>query len=173
MANKTLIAWTDHTWNPWMGCAKYSAGCANCYAETLTKNTMGLNGGTDAPRQITTSTLKNVLRWQEAAARGVPGILGNGNHLVFVGSLMDWTEDRPDLVAPRQKMWQTIKECPQLWFQLLTKRAENIEKFLPPDWGAGSGYSNVWLGTSIEDMRVADRADLLKGIPAVVKFISY
>ena len=42
MSESTIIAWTDHTFNPWMGCAKVSAGCAHCYAETLTKNRMGL-----------------------------------------------------------------------------------------------------------------------------------
>ena len=35
------------------------------------------------------------------------------------------------------------------------------------------GYQNVWLGTSIEDMKVAWRADELRKIPAVVRFISY
>jgi len=25
----------DHTFNPWLGCTKVSAGCANCYSETL------------------------------------------------------------------------------------------------------------------------------------------
>ena len=27
------IEWTDHTFNPWMGCTKVSPGCDNCYAE--------------------------------------------------------------------------------------------------------------------------------------------
>ncbi|WP_020475227.1 DUF5131 family protein [Zavarzinella formosa] len=29
------IQWTDHTFNPWRGCTKVSAGCANCYAESM------------------------------------------------------------------------------------------------------------------------------------------
>lgn len=29
------IEWTDVTWNPVIGCAKVSAGCKNCYAETM------------------------------------------------------------------------------------------------------------------------------------------
>lgn len=32
---KTTIAWCDFTFNPWIGCQKVSAGCNNCYAETL------------------------------------------------------------------------------------------------------------------------------------------
>lgn len=29
------IEWTDHTFNPWIGCAKVSPGCAHCYAESV------------------------------------------------------------------------------------------------------------------------------------------
>lgn len=35
MAEDTKIQWCHHTFNPWRGCTKVSAGCANCYAETL------------------------------------------------------------------------------------------------------------------------------------------
>jgi protein gp37 len=27
------IAWTDSTFDPWIGCTKVSPGCQNCYAE--------------------------------------------------------------------------------------------------------------------------------------------
>ena len=33
--NQTKISWADSTWNPVHGCSKVSAGCDNCYAETL------------------------------------------------------------------------------------------------------------------------------------------
>jgi protein gp37 len=56
-------------------------------------------------------------------------------------------------------------------FQVLTKRPERIADNLPSDWG--QGWPNVWLGTSIEDMRVAGRADYLRKIPAAVRFVSY
>jgi protein gp37 len=157
-----------------MGCTKVSAGCANCYAETLTKNRMGLNlWGANATRQITKQPWKDVLSWQKKAQKGVAGVLGEGKpQLVFTGSLMDWAEDRADLVSARNQMWDVIKKCDHLHFQMLTKRPENIFKFLPKDWGS-EGYPNVWLGTSVEDMRVAGRADILREIPAVVRFISY
>jgi protein gp37 len=157
-----------------MGCTKVSAGCANCYAETLTKNRMGLNlWGANATRQITKQPWKDVLIWQTKAQKGVAGVLGEGKpQLVFTGSLMDWAEDRADLVSVRNQMWDVIKKCDHLHFQMLTKRPENIVKFLPKDWGS-EGYPNVWLGTSVEDMRVSGRADILREIPAVVRFISY
>ncbi len=172
---KTLIAWTDLTANFWLGCCKVSAGCLNCYAETLTKNRMGLHVWGPA---TTTSrpAVKNVfakLRSQRRLARsGVPSVMGAGMpHLVFVGSLMDWAEDHPDCEALRPTIWETIRAYPDLHFQLLTKRADRIVECLPADWG--DGWPNVWLGTSIEDMRVAWRADALRDIPAVVRFISY
>lgn len=157
-----------------MGCTKVSAGCTHCYAETLTKNRMGLAlWGDKAARQVTKQPWVNVRQWERAAANGHDGILGAGQpSLVFLGSLMDWAENRPDLVEPRGRMWDLIRACPHLHFQMLTKRPENIRGMLPADWGA-TGWPNVWLGTSIEDMRVAARADRLRDVPAVVRFISY
>lgn len=173
MSDVTLIAWTDHTFNPWMGCEKVSEGCRNCYAATLTKNRMGLDlWGKQAPRQVTKAPWNNVRAWEKAAVSGVPGVLGEGHpHLVFTGSLMDWAEGRDDLDGPRQSMWAVIRMCPHLHFQMLTKRPHFIAQYLPDDWG--DGYPNVWIGTTIEDNRVAHRADFLRKIPAVVRFVSY
>lgn len=33
MGDATKIEWCDRTFNPWVGCSKVHAGCANCYAE--------------------------------------------------------------------------------------------------------------------------------------------
>lgn len=163
---KTIIAWTDHTFNPWMGCTKVSDGCKNCYAETLTKNRMGLRlWGPRSARQVTKAPWANVLTWNREAERA--GVIRR----VFCGSLCDWAEDHPTCNETRPRLWSIIKRCQSLYFQMLTKRPENIARFLPDDWG--DGWPNVWMGTSIEDMRVAARADHLRRIPAVVRFISY
>ena len=44
MADKSLIEWTNTTWNVVTGCNKVSPGCKNCYAERLSKRlkAMGL-----------------------------------------------------------------------------------------------------------------------------------
>jgi protein gp37 len=73
MAEETLIAWCDHTFNPWMGCEKVSPGCAHCYAETLTKNRMGLSlWGPNGKRQVTSdANWRKPRAWQrEAEAEG-------------------------------------------------------------------------------------------------------
>lgn len=169
VGNRTAISWTDLTANFWMGCSKVSEGCRNCYAENLVRGRFKIDvWGKNANRQPVKSVqdkLRSLARSKE------PGVLGDGKpKLVFVGSLMDWAEDRADLDPLRAAMWETIRNYPQMRFQLLTKRPENIRNCLPADWG--NGYSNVWLGTSIENMAVADRADALRDIPATVRFIS-
>jgi len=175
MSELTLIAWTDRTANFWMGCQKVSDGCKHCYAETLTTNRMGLHvWGPPATtsRQPVKSIWANLRKWDAQAMSGAVSVQGAGKPLlVFTGSLMDWAENHPILDAQRVRMWEAIRNNPRLHFQMLTKRPERIRQLLPADWG--NGYPNVWLGTSIEDMRVAQRADHLRDIPAVVRFISY
>lgn len=175
MAEDTLIAWTDATLNFWMGCMKVSAGCKNCYAETLTKNRMGLKlwGPPETTeRQAVKSVYAKAKKLQREAEGDRVGVLGEGKPLLaFVGSLMDWAENHPMLDEIRPRIWETIRQSPNVHFQLLTKRPERIADCLPADWG--DGYPNVWLGTSIEDARVAHRMDHLAQIPAAVRFVSY
>lgn len=172
MSESTIIAWTDHTFNPWMGCEKVSDGCKNCYAATLTKNRMGLDlWGGKAPRQVTKAPWKNVIKWNADAPNNV-GVLGAGMpDLTFCASLCDVFEDHPTANATRPALWDVIRRCRNIHFQVLTKRPERIVANLPEDWG--DGWPNVWLGTSVEDMRVAGRVDHLRDIPAIVRFISY
>ena len=71
----SIIAWTDNTFNPWMGCTKISPGCSHCYAETLTRNRMGLElWGPHAPRQVTSdANWRKPLAWnREAEKSGRP-----------------------------------------------------------------------------------------------------
>ena len=37
MAQTSAIEWTGSTWNPVVGCAKVSPGCAHCYAERMAR----------------------------------------------------------------------------------------------------------------------------------------
>lgn len=196
MADRSIIAWTDNTFNGAMGCMKISPGCKNCYAETLTTNRMGLHlwgPASTTRRQITSDSiwLRPRVWVREALADndpskcqsckrkdiehvvgGVRGDQAHGRRLVFCGSLFDWAEDHPDLVPMRVRLWDLIRSTPTLDWQLLTKRADRIAELLPDDWGA-HGYPNVWLGTSIENADYAWRADHLRNIPAVVRFVSY
>lgn len=168
MSESTIIAWTDHTFNPWMGCVKVSEGCRNCYAATLTKNRMGLDlwgPASTTTRQVTKTPWQNVLKWNRDAAKA------EERKRVFCASLCDVFEDHPVSNETRPRLWDLIRECTNLDWQLLTKRPERIVENLPIDWQ--DGWDHVWLGTSVEDMRVASRVDHLRSIPASVRFISY
>lgn len=166
MGIKTKIAWTDHTFNPWMGCQRVSEGCRNCYAETFTRNRMGKKlWGASAPRQVTKGPWKNVEKWNDSAeSDGV-------RRRVFCASLCDVFEDHPTAEKTRPRLWDLVRRCTSLDWQLLTKRPENIRGMLPSDWG--DGWNHVWLGTTIEDRRVIHRADVLRSVPSRIRFISY
>ncbi len=61
-----------------------------------------------------------------------------------------------------------MAECPQHTFQILTKRSQRLREMaarLP--WP-----ENVWMGASVEDARVLDRAIHLATVPAAVRFLS-
>jgi protein gp37 len=151
-----------------MGCTKVSDGCRNCYAETLVTNRMGkpqLWGARGSRQRTTVQNWNKPRRWnREAIERGT-------SLRVFCASLCDVFEDRPDTNAWRKDLWDLVRETPALDWQILTKRPERIANTLPDDWG--DGWAHVWLGTSIEDARVVDRARHLAKVPAAVHFISY
>jgi protein gp37 len=72
----------------------------------------------------------------------------------------------------RSDLFDLIRRCDQLDWQLLTKRPQNIRKMLPRDWDAG--YPNVWLGTTAEDARAyQQRVRHLLGVPSAIHFVSY
>jgi protein gp37 len=87
---ETKIEWCHATFNPWRGCAKVSAGCANCYAETMSGRNPKVLGvwGPNGTRVVAAEAQwREPLRWNEAAAaRGE-------RHRVFCASLADVFED--------------------------------------------------------------------------------
>lgn len=165
MADYTQISWTDHTFNPWIGCQAVSPGCDNCYAEGMATRFYPGHWGAGSSRKILSeSNWKKPLTWNRKAEKsGVPA-------RVFCGSMCDWTDSH----APADglgRLWQTIRDTPNLDWQLLTKRAPNIKKCLPADWG--DGYSNVWLGVTVEDRKHGiPRIDILRNTPATIRFLS-
>ncbi len=165
MAEITGIAWTDSTFNPWWGCVKVGPECANCYAATLDKRTGGDHWGIGTkPRAMSDNNWKNPTKWNRKAGEA------NRRHKVFCGSMCDWC-DKNAPEGQRDRLWEMIRNTPNLDWQLLTKRAPNIKKYLPADWG--DGYENVWLGVSCGDRKHGlPRVDTLRDIPAKVRFLS-
>lgn len=166
MAEKTIIAWTDHTWNLAWGCTKVSPGCKNCYADTLSaRYGWDVWGPTANRRTFGQKHWDEPLKWNDQAWKE------GRRHKVFCSSMCDNFENHPTIDHERQKLWPLIRATPNLDWQLLTKRSERIADNLPEDWE--EGYPNVWLGVSIENNDYVYRADDLRVIPAAMRFISY
>ena len=166
MAETTEIAWTDSTFNPWWGCTKVGPGCDHCYAEAFDKRTGGNHWGRgSSPRILSADNWRKPKRWQRQAERD------NTPRKVFCGSMCDWA-DKNAPAGERERLWQLIRETPMLRWQLLTKRASNIEKYLPEDWGY-FGWRHVWLGVTVENKRHGlRRLNILREIPSKVRFVS-
>ena len=166
MGVETAIGWTDHTFNPWWGCARVSPGCQNCYAEAFAKRTGNdVWGANNDRRRFGDKHWAEPLKWdRKAEADGV-------RRRVFCASMADVFEDREDHQADRQRLWDLIEETPHLDWQLLTKRPENVLTMTSFDFF--ERRPNVWIGTTVEDQKRADeRIPHLLAIPAAVRFLS-
>lgn len=165
--DNSKIEWTDHTFNPWWGCMKVSAGCKNCYAEALDKRWDGGNWGPDSNRRpMGENYWKQPLKWDKAAAAGV-------RSKVFCASMADVFEGNPDTLPHLQRLFFLINQTPNLIWQLLTKRPENIMELVPSWWIKHGFPPNVWIGTSVENQAAADtRIPHLLKVPAAVRFLS-
>lgn len=164
------IQWTDHTFNPWIGCTKVSAGCQNCYAEAqmdkwLQKAKWGPNG---TRVKTVASNWKKVSRW-DAKLNGT-----GRRERVFIASLADVFEknDNSDIAYWRFDLWNLIEKLDNLDCLLLTKRPENILDCVPciwhNQWARGpiqvKWPKHIWTGASVENQAAAD-----KRIPVLVK----
>ena len=129
MGENSGIAWTNHTWNPWQGCHKVSAGCENCYMEREK-----LRYGQDP----------HVVKRSARQTFNLPLRLDSGR--VFTCSWSDFFIAEADEWRP--EAWEIIRRTPHLIYQILTKRPERIAQCLPPDWG--DGWKNVWGGVTVE-----------------------
>ena len=157
MALKSKIEWTENTWNPVTGCTKISAGCANCYAEMMSKRLCAMkqekykNGF-----QLTVhpGSLEEPFFWKKP-------------HVIFVCSMSDLFHEKvPDSFIDR--IIEVVAKTPQHNYQILTKRADRMSSYF-----AGKDIPvNLWLGTTVEVASAKERIDHLRNLNASVKFLS-
>lgn len=181
MGENSAIAWTDHTHNEWIGCSKVSAGCDNCYAETMMdkryhrvewgqRKMPGVVPSVGTRSLTSVANRRKPFAWQRRAAEFFT--LHGRCQRVFCSSLSDVFDNQ---VPPewRVGLFVTVEQTPDLDWLLLTKRPENILKFIPERWKNGLP-ANVWMGTTCEDQVAYDRRwPILREVPARVRFISY
>ena len=153
----TKIEWTDKTWNPITGCTKISAGCANCYAEIMSKRLQAMKQDKYKNGFILTmhnDVLDEPIKWKKS-------------HTIFVCSMSDlFHENVPFSFI--DKVVETIKSTPQHNYQILTKRANRMaeyfsDKIIP---------KNAWLGVTVDIASSKSRIDFLRNLNAPIKFLS-
>jgi len=87
--------------------------------------------------------------------------------LIFVNSMSDLFHETVP-VNFIKSLFGVMAQARQHRFQVLTKRAERLAEIAPhlpwPD--------NVWMGVTVESGKYAYRIDLLRKIPAAVRFLS-
>lgn len=172
MGEKTEIAWTDSTFNPWIGCQKVSAGCDLCYAETLMDHRYHrVQWGPHGTRVRTSpQNWRGPLAWQRKHHE-FHRVHGRRRR-VFCASLSDVFDRR----APqpwRDDLWETVEQCDAMDWLILTKRPENIPGMIPAKWRAALP-AHIWLGITGENQVTLERRMAALGaVKASVHFVSY
>jgi protein gp37 len=158
MAQGSSIEWTESTWNPVTGCTKVSPGCKHCYAERMAMRLQAM-GQANYERGFQVSLHEHALElplgWKKPQT-------------VFVNSMSDLFHDKvpEDFI---RRVFDVMRRASWHTFQVLTKRAERMEKLGHElDWP-----SNVWMGVSVETRKYLCRLDHLRRTPAHVRFISF
>jgi protein gp37 len=189
--SQTSIEWTQRTWNPVRGCSRVSPGCQHCYAERqAARNLPGMKSPTGESFAIING---NGPHWT-GKVELIPSMLDvplkrKKPTTWFVNSMSDLFHEDLDTQA-RDRIFDIMEACPQHTFQILTKRAELMQREMEfrRKWreiGAPEPYNNlprpcpkftlpnVWLGVSVEDQQRADeRIPLLLQTPAAIRFLS-
>ena len=190
----STIEWTGKTWNPVVGCTKVSEGCRNCYAEKMSRRMAAIADDTvnrGLPPTVKMNAYTRVVKYKNdyPLAQWSNRVVCIEESLKipmevrkpttwFVNSMSDlFHPDVPfDFI---DKIFDTMAQCQQHRFQILTKRPERMAEYA---YGINTNLiwhdqpwplPNVWLGTSVENQETADeRIPHLLKCPAAVRFLS-
>ena len=157
MALGSAIEWTESTWNPVTGCDKMGPGCRHCYAERMAERLQAMgqpNYRNGFKLTLQPRALDLPLQWKKPQT-------------IFVNSMSDlFHEDVP--LEFIQRVFGVMRGAHWHRFQVLTKRAERLAAHdRQLDWAP-----NIWMGVSVETATYTRRIDELRGVGAVVKFLS-
>ncbi|MBP6825820.1 MAG: phage Gp37/Gp68 family protein [Saprospiraceae bacterium] len=151
------IEWTEATWNPSTGCNKVTAGCKNCYAETMAKRLQAMGApGYENGFEFTLmpERLNMPLKIKKPTK-------------FFVNSMSDLFHEKMPF-SFLDRVFEVIEQTPQHKYQILTKRETILQEYCStrkmPD--------NVWLGVSVESFKTKHRINILQKIPAKIRFLS-
>jgi protein gp37 len=168
MVNRSSIEWTEATWNPVAGCSVISPGCTNCYAMRMAARLAAMGSGKyEGMTRISGGRAKwNGKIRLDYSSLNAPKKWKQGQ-VIFVNSMSDLFHENIPLRFV-EAVFEVMLETPQHTYQVLTKRADVLEKVA----GDLPWPPNVWMGVSVEDQVHAWRIDCLRRTPAAVKFLS-
>ncbi|TKC14378.1 DUF5131 family protein [Robertmurraya kyonggiensis] len=157
MTGNSSIEWTEITWNPVTGCNKVSDGCKHCYAERMAKRLKAMgNPRYENGFEVTLhpDLINAPKKWKSPRK-------------IFVNSMSDLFHEKVPLDFIKS-VFETMNETPHHTYQILTKRPERVAQLSE----SLNFTPNIWMGTSIESIKVINRLDSLKKIPAQIRFLS-
>jgi protein gp37 len=170
---RSKIQWTGQTWNPVVGCSKYSAGCANCYAILGSflnevrhipqyRGLTVLQGGRynwSGKVQVVEHKLEEPLHWRKP-------------QMIFVNSMSDLFHDHlPD--ADIIRVADVMHRANWHIFQVLTKRSERMRDLLNSKLQFCAQDRHIWWGVSVENRKSGlPRIEHLRAADVAVRFLS-
>lgn len=129
-------------WNPWHGCKKISPGCQNCYVYRTDSRF-----DKDSSKVVKNSSFTLPVQRDRNGRYKL-----SGGQTVYTCFTSDFFLDSAD--KWRIDAWNYIRNRPDLFFIIITKRIDRFEVNLPSDWQ--DGYQNVRVCCTVENQ---DRAD--------------
>jgi len=170
MGYKTSIPYVDSSWNFLRGCTRKSPGCRHCYAERVSARFAAPGEPYEGlaewhhgePRwtgklRVIEKHLDDPVRWQKPRA-------------TFVNSMSDTFHELVPIEIINHA-FEVMKACSRHTFLLFTKRPDRMKAYIDTCQN-GTIPENVWVGTTVEDPERRYRVDILREIPAEVRFLS-
>ena len=154
---KSNLEWTDATWNPLVGCSKYSDGCKNCYAMPIAERLceQGIKGYENGFKlTLRPERLEVPIHWKKP-------------RLIFVDSMCDLFHDDVPLEYI-QCVFAVMKKADWHVYTILTKRSERMRELASRlEW-----LHHIVTGVTIESDKYRSRLDDLKAVPAHMRYLS-
>lgn len=171
MGQDSAISWTHHTFNCWWGCVEVggSPACGGlgfkgeCYAKAWDRRTGGDHWGADKSRRFFSDKhWGEPLEWNRDAEKA------GERRRVFIMSMGDWAEGRPDQAPHLDRLWKLYDQTPHLDKLMLTKRPQLIPRLYPL-----GRRTDVWMGVTAENQYWLDnRWEFLRAVDAEIYWLS-
>lgn len=153
MAENSKIEWTDHTFNPWIGCTKVGPPCDGCYAENLMANRYGRVEWGAPGKGVGTRVRTSAANWRKPFTWDRAAKASGERTFVFCASLADIFDNQVPSEW-RADAFEVMRQTPNLTYLLLTKRPQLIIRLSEE---AGGLPRNAAIGATMASQSEYDR----------------